>query len=188
MKKHIAEPIKCRHLVKAVENYLAVKSKRNQLIWAFGVNTGLRISDILSLNIEDVKDKEYLEIKEKKTGKYKKITLNVKLKMLIKDYLSERNKNYSITKDNPLFVGKKHCRLDQSQVYRFLNEACKELKIPVNVGTHTMRKTFGYFFYQKYNDVALLQKILNHSSPSITMIYIGISQEELDKSYKHFVL
>ncbi len=83
---------------------------------------------------------------------------------------------YTLSFDNPLFLGKKHCRLHQSQVYRFLNYACDQLGISINVGTHTMRKTFGYFFYQKFNDIALLQKILNHSSPSITMRYIGLEK------------
>ena len=100
----------------------------------------------------------------------------------------ERDRTYAISLDEPLFVGKKHCRLDRSQVYRFINDVCLKLGIKVNVGTHTMRKSFGYHHYKKFNDVALLQKIFNHSSPSITMRYIGIAQEELDASYLNFEL
>lgn len=187
--KNLVEPIKSKKDVENIEKYLAKHSLRNQLIWAFGTNTGLRISDILALNIEDVKNKQYIDIIEKKTHKYKRIKLNEKLLSLIRKYLVEREKNiYSITDDEPLFVGKKHCRLDRSQVYRFINDVCRELKISVNVGTHTMRKTFGYHHYKQFNDVALLQKIFNHSSPSITMRYIGITQEELDESYSSFEL
>lgn len=51
-----------------------------------------------------------------------------------------------------------------------------------------MRKTFGYFHYQQYHDIAMLQAILNHSSPSITLRYIGISQDEIDQSYSNFSL
>ena len=51
-----------------------------------------------------------------------------------------------------------------------------------------MRKTFCYFFYKQNNDVALLQKILNHSNPAITLRYIGIAQEEIDYSYNNFEL
>ena len=157
-------------------------------VFVFGINTGLRASDILGLNIEDVKDKTYVEMKEKKTGKYKRFPLNKKLQILISEYLPERNETYTIEKDEPLFIGKKHKRLDRSQVYRFLNKACSEVGLKINVGTHTMRKSFGFHFYQKFNDVALLQKILNHSSPSITLRYIGIEQEEIDDSYKNFEL
>lgn len=186
--KGLVEPIRDREQLKAVEEYLASKSRRNQLIFAFGINTGLRVSDILGLNIEDVKNKTYVVIKEKKTGKYKRFPLNNKLKTLIREYLKEREMNYSIGEDEPLFIGKKHCRLNRSQVYRFLNAACGEIGLDINVGTHTMRKTFGYHHYKQNNDVALLQKILNHSSPSITMRYIGIDQEEIDISYNNFEL
>lgn len=186
--KNLVEPIKSKEDVEAIEKFLARHSRRNQLIWVFGTNTGLRVSDILNLNIESVENKSYVEIYEQKTGKYKRFPLNKKLKDLIKLYLVERVRTYAIGGDEPLFVGKKHCRLDRSQVYRFINDACEHLGITANVGTHTMRKTFGYFFYKQNNDVALLQKIFNHSSPSITMRYIGIAQEELDESYKNFEL
>ena len=81
--KNLVEPIKNKKDIEAIEQYLAKHSKRNQLIWAFGINTGLRVSDILGLNIEDVENKSYIEIKEKKTGKYKRFPLNKKLKDLI---------------------------------------------------------------------------------------------------------
>ena len=187
--KNVVEPIKSKKDLEKIEEFLSLRNKRNRLIFAFGFNTGLRVSDILGLNVEDVEGKNYVEIKEKKTGKYKRFPLNAKLKALIKDYLiNDRCKSYSLAENEPLFLGKKHCRLDRSQVYRFLNEACKQLGITANVGTHTMRKSFGYHFYKKYNDVALLQKILNHSSPAITLRYIGIAQEEIDLSYSNFEL
>lgn len=187
--KNLVEPIKNKTDIERIENYLKLHNKRNRLIFVFGINTGLRVSDILGLNVEDVEGKSYIEIREKKTGKYKRFPLNKKLKELIKDYLKTvRINQYSITNDNPLFVGKHHCRLDRSQVYRFLNDTCKKLGITANIGTHTMRKSFGYHFYKKYNDIALLQKILNHSSPAITLRYIGIEQDEIDLSYNNFEL
>ena len=54
--KNLVEPIKDKKDVEAVEQYLAKHSLRNQLIWVFGCNTGLRISDILGLNVEDVRN------------------------------------------------------------------------------------------------------------------------------------
>ena len=186
--RNLVEPIKDKEQVKAVEEYLKSYSNRNQLIFIFGINTGLRVSDILALDIADVKNRTYVEIREKKTGKYKRFPLNDKLKRLIKEYLKEREQKYSIGEGEALFIGKKHCRLNRSQVYRFLNEACEKLGISINVGTHTMRKTFGYHHYKQFNDIALLQKILNHSSPSITLRYIGIDQETIDISYNNFEL
>ena len=180
------EPIRKKEYIARIEEFFAKTNKRNRLLFVFGINTGLRISDILALNISDVKDKNSITIREKKTGKYKKFPLNSKLKQLIKEYLE----NVSTTRLNtPLFLGDKGSRMHRSIVYRFLNEAVDTLKLEVGaIGTHTMRKTFGYHHYKKFNDVALLQRILNHSSPSITLRYIGISQEEIDYSYENFEL
>ena len=58
----------------------------------------------------------------------------------------------------------------------------------INVGTHTMRKTFGYKYYNKTKDVGTLQKMFNHSSPAITLRYIGIEQAELDDALRNFVI
>ena len=186
---NIVEPIREREWISKIEQYLAKNNKRNQLIFALGVNTGLRVSDILALDVEDVLRKTRIEIREQKTGKYKSFLLNKKLQNLLYEYLKIRKNQYTIHElSNPLFIGKKHKRLVRSQVYRFLNTACMDLNLDINVGTHTMRKTFGYHHYKQFNDVVMLQKIFNHSSPSITLRYIGISQEEIDNSYQNFEL
>lgn len=175
------EPIKSREDIRKVEDWLDKRSKRNRLIFAIGVNTGLRVSDILGLNISDVYNKTYVEIREKKTGKYKKILLNSKLQTLLKEYLKNlKNSNAS------LFIGRKGHRLHRSQVYRFLNEACKAVGIKENIGCHSLRKIFGYHHFRQYDNIVLLQKIFNHSSPFVSLAYIGIEQEDIDLSYKNF--
>ena len=79
-------------------------------------------------------------------------------------------------------------RLGRSAAYRIINGACRVVGIKENIGTHTLRKTFGYHHYRKFKDIALLQKIFNHYSPSVTLRYIGIDQEEINKSYMNFIL
>lgn len=120
--KQVVEPIRSKKDIKMVEKYLIERNFRNYVIFVFGINTGLRISDILGLNVSDVFNKTYVEIIEKKTGKYKRFPLNNKLKVLLGQYLENKKINES------LFTGIKHCRLDRSQVYRFLNEACGTIK------------------------------------------------------------
>ncbi len=51
-----------------------------------------------------------------------------------------------------------------------------------------MRKTFAYHHYKQFKNIAILQKILNHSSPTITLKYIGIEQDEINRFYKKFAL
>ena len=73
------------------------------------------------------------------------------------------------------------------QAYRIINRVAKRIGLE-EIGTHTMRKTFGYWHYQQYKDIAILQEIFNHSSPSVTLVYIGINQDNIDNSYMNFSL
>ncbi len=180
--KYLVEPIRDKQKIKAVENYLEQKNIRNKVIFCLGINSGLRVSDILSLNVGDVRGRSHIELAEKKTGKIKKFPLNKKLEQILENFIQNKYDN------EPLFLSKKYHRLDRSQVYRMLNEACAAAGIDENIGTHTMRKTFGYHHYKQFKDIAMLQMIFNHSSPNITLRYIGIDQDEIDKSYKAFEL
>ena len=182
MKKHIAEPIKSKKDIKSVEQYLKEHSERDYVIWVLGLNSGLRVSDIVGLNVSDVVDKTHITIIEKKTQKRKSFYINDKLKKVLKEYTKGRNLN------EPLFLGKQGRRLNQRQVYRFLVDVCNKAGIKSKVSTHTMRRTFGYHHYQKYKDAIVLQKIFNHSSQRITLMYIGVDQDEIDWTYKNFEL
>lgn len=166
----MVEPIRDKKQIRDVEEYLAKRSKRNRLLFVLGCNSGLRVSDILALDVKDVRNKTHIELNEKKTGKCKRFPNNNKLKKLINDFIKDK------VDDEPLFLSQKQMRLDRSQVYRMLNKACKASGIDANIGTHSMRKSFGYHHYNQFKDVAMLQKIFTYSSPSTTLIYIGISQ------------
>lgn len=176
------EPIKSLEEIRKFEKILKKKSKRNLLLFVFGTNSGLRISDILALDVKDVLGKDYVEITEKKTGKRKKFPLNSKLKELIRKYVRGKKPT------DPLFTTKFKNRLERCQAYRILNNAAKKAEFKGKFGTHSLRKTFGYHHYRQFRDVALLQKIFNHSTPNITLRYIGIDQEEIDKSYSSLIL
>lgn len=176
------EPIRNKKDVEKVERYLQNQSKRDHLIFVFGTNCGLRISDIVALNVGDVRGKNYVQIVEKKTGKSKRFPLNDKLKLLIADFVKgKRDKE-------PLFKSLWGRRYNRITAYYMIRDACKNAGLEEKIGTHSMRKTFGYHHYQKFKDVALLQKIFNHSSQQITLRYIGIEQDQIDYSYNNFVL
>ena len=178
---NVVQPIKKLEDIQKIKKYLA-KKPRDVLLFSFGINTGLRISDILSLDVGDVKGRDYIEIREKKTNKYKKFSLNRFLKEEIDVFVE------GLPSEQPLFYTQKHCRLDRAQAYRILNKAAQTVGVKERIGTHTLRKTFGYHHYKKYNDIVLLQKIFNHSLPSVTLRYIGIEQDTIDESYMNFYL
>lgn len=176
------EPIRNLEHLRKLENYLAKKSKRDLLLLTIGTNCGLRISDIVALNVADVRNKSHIRIVEKKTGKYKSFPINSKLKPMFEEFIKGKRS------DEALFTTRFQNRMDRFTAYRIIKKSCKAAGLPEKVGTHTMRKTFGYHHYQKFKDVAILQKIFNHSSPTVTLRYIGIEQDQIDESYNNFVL
>lgn len=179
---NIVEPIRNRRDIARIEKNLKKKSLRDLLLFLLGTNCGLRISDILNLDVEDVRGKKYVSIIEKKTNKHKRFLINSKLKPLLEKFTQGRKA------DEPLFLSIFNRRMERTQCYRIINQACREVGIKYNVGTHTLRKTFGYHHYQKFKDVAVLQTIFNHYSPNVTLSYIGINQDIIDKSYDSFIL
>lgn len=176
------EAIRNKKDVYKVERLLSRQNKRDLLLFIIGTNCGLRISDILKLNVSDVKNKTYIQITEKKTGKFKKLPINSKLRPILNEFVKGRRNN------EPLFLSHWGHRLDRTTAYYTIRNACKKAGLQEKIGTHSMRKTFGYHHYQQFKDVVILQKIFNHSSPQITLRYIGIDQDEIDYSYNNFVL
>ena len=176
------EPIRNLEHLRKLEDYLAKTSKRDLLLFTIGTNCGLRISDIVALNVGDVRNKSHIRIVEKKTGKYKSFPINSKLKPMFEEYTKGKRS------DEALFKTRFQNRMDRFTAYRIIRKSCKLAGLPEKVGTHTMRKTFGYHHYQKFKDVAILQKIFNHSTPQVTLRYIGIEQDQIDDSYNNFIL
>ena len=113
------EPIRDIEHLKKLENYLRKKSMRNLLLLTIGTNCGLRISDIVALNVGDVRDKTHIRIIEKKTGKYKSFPINSKLKPMIENFVKDKQS------EAPLFTSVFNNRID-----RF--GASILLKTPVN--------------------------------------------------------
>ena len=147
-----------------------------------GINTGLRISDLLPLKVEDVRNKTHITIKEKKTDKTKRFVINGALRQEIEEYTQNMKDHDYLFRSQRTFEP-----IKRVQAYKILNKVAKEVGLD-EIGTHTLRKTFGYHYYKKTKDVAMLQEIFNHSAPSVTKRYIGITQDEIDQSLEDFSL
>lgn len=143
---------------------------------------GLRISDLLLFKVKDLKKRRQVSIREKKTGKQKIFNIPDEFYSVLNQYLDTRKD------DEYLFKSRQGNKaITRARAYQILKEAGKKFGLE-NIGTHTMRKSFGYWYYKNYNDIAGLMKILNHSSEAITKRYIGIEQEELNRKQKNFKL
>ncbi|WP_234122660.1 tyrosine-type recombinase/integrase [Clostridium hydrogenum] len=180
----VVEPIRDKSKIKQLYYYLNGKDPKYGLILKFGLNTGLRISDILPIKVSDIFNEHweyryYLILNEKKTGKLKKIKLNNALKKAISAYVKQQ----VLSQEAYLFYSRKGGHLKRIQAYKVLKEAANVCYVE-NFGTHSLRKTWGYWTYKasKYN-IGLIMDTFNHSSQNITLRYIGINQEQKDELY-----
>lgn len=155
-------------------------------IWSFGINTALRISDLITIRFEDVVGREFLVLIEGKTKKERSIKLN---KGAV-DVIQRRYEDNP--KDTYLFQAKGNRAtalakpIDRSTVARKFQEIGEIVKIPI--GTHSMRKTRGYAEYTRGTPIEKICKMLNHSAPAITLRYIGIEKQDIHDSYDDLVL
>jgi len=182
------QPIRNREKLEDLKDELKKNGTRDYMLFYTGINSGMRVSDIVVLKKDDIRNsdgsmKQHITVTEKKTGKQKKFPLCNGLLAEMEGYTK------NMKTGEYLFKSRKgeNKPITTVQAYRIISEAAKKIGL-CEIGTHTMRKTFGYFHYQQYKDVAILQAILNHSSPSVTLRYIGINQDIIDNSYMNFRL
>ena len=174
----VMQPIRDLNILEDFKDQLQAWDLRNWLFFVVGISTGLRISDILPLRVRDVTGK-YIKLHEKKTKKYRKILINKRLRSYFDYYFYEYD---WLQPDDFLFESQRRGKpITELSAWRILKRIGNIMGLE-DIGTHTMRKTFGYHFYQRTKDIATLQTIFNHSSQRDTMIYIGIIQENIDEA------
>lgn len=177
------EPIRDINMVKAILEYLKEKNERDYIMVLIGLYSGLRISDILELKVFKVRDKKQITIREKKTNKQKVFSINPFLRKELNRFIEEQeleDDDYLITSRQKDKYGKR-THIGRTRAYQILNEVAERFGLD-NIGTHTLRKTFGTIYYEQIGDILELQQIFNHSSPSITLRYIGKTQEQINKN------
>lgn len=175
------EPIRDITTVQDIADYLKEKNEKYYIMYMVGIYSGLRISDILRLKVRDVRDKDKIKIREKKTGKEKLFPINKALAAALATYCEgKKDYDYLIPSDRA-----PNKAVSREYAYRVIRAAGERFGLD-NVGTHTLRKTFGYHFYQQTKDVVLLMRIFNHSCEGVTLRYIGVVQDNIDDAYKRF--
>jgi site-specific recombinase, phage integrase family len=173
------EPIRDNNKLEDILKYLKKTNKRNYILFCLGLYTGLRISDILKLQVKHVKDKDSIRIKEKKTNKSRVIKINKFLKKELDIYIDGKEEYEYLIANSKTGIDP----ISRQHAYKIIRDTCNGFGIE-NVGTHSLRKTFGYNYYNKTKNIAVLQNIFNHSEPSITLRYIGINQDTISDAYE----
>lgn len=174
------EPIREKDWLQEFLEHFKKNNMRDYVLFMVGIHTGLRISDILPLKKKDVLG-THISLVEKKTGKPKRFIISPELRKVLDIYIRDlKNQDYLFKSQKKTNTGKAK-PIDRTRAYRILKEAAEEIGYPEPLGTHSMRKTFGYNFYEKYKEVASLMKIFNHSKETTTLFYIGVGQDDLDE-------
>lgn len=185
---NFVEPIRDKKKIAQIKNQLRGQRRyRDLLLFVMGINTALRVSDLLNLQIgdfvsEDGKIKPRFWIREEKRGKRNEIVINDAIREALKEYLAA----YPTITENPqnsLFFNTKtgnfgHA-ITRKQVWKLIDGLCHDVGLQGNFGTHTLRKTWGYHARLAGVGIELIMHNLNHNSLAYTKRYLGITDEEL---------
>ncbi|MEL3958162.1 site-specific integrase [Caldifermentibacillus hisashii] len=178
------EPIRDRKKINDIKKYLQ-GNKRNLLFFTLGINSALRVSDLLGLKFGDIIDEnlkplDHIKLKETKTGKHNKIAVPKGVKKLIVEYIKDF---YKGNLNDYVFYSRKgeNKPIQRAMAWKIIKEAAEAVGVK-DIGTHSLRKTWAYHSYKAGTDIVIIQDMLNHSSPAITLRYIGITQDEKDRA------
>lgn len=181
------QPIKERVQINQLKEYFVVKKPnlRNYAMICLGINSALRISDLLNLKWEKIYDfeqgkyKKHIVIIEQKTQKVNRIALNDSAVCALELY---RKSMTTSCKGAYVFQGRNRGEspLSRSQAFRIIKNAAKELHFEGEISCHSLRKTFGYHAWKQGVHPAILTEIFNHSSYQVTRRYLGINQDDKD--------
>jgi integrase len=164
----VVQPIREQEKIEQIQEVLREQSIRDWLLFTIGINSGLHLSDLLYLKVKDVVDRNVVSVREEKTGKVKTFQLSAQLRGYIKEYVQYMDE------DSYLFPSQRTGNpIKRIRVYRILNQAAKQVGL-TDIGTHTLRKTYGYHYYLKTKNVSVLRDLFNQSAPSVTLKYIGV--------------
>ena len=154
------------------------KSKIMGLYILVSIHTGLRIGDVKSLQWEQLRSDSFT-ITEQKTKKERIITVHENIKKALKQF---------DTKNGIVFKSQKGSIYTSQQLNRKLKTVFnREVKKGDNISSHSLRKTFGRRVWENNNQsesaLIYLSELFNHTSLSVTRLYLGIRQQELSNIY-----
>ncbi|GAA0313708.1 site-specific integrase [Bacillus carboniphilus] len=178
---NFVQPIRDPKVIDGIKQYLKLRSLRNYLFFCFGIYSGLRVSDLRMLRVGMVKG-THVNIQERKNKNKKRFIIHPEIREDLSRYIAGKSDDEFLFPSRQI---KKKSRLrgqpfDRSTAYKMLNDAARQFGLR-EIGCHTMRKTWGYQLYkQDPSNLVLLMEMYGHSDPTITLRYIGVTQDMMD--------
>lgn len=179
------EPIRDAATVMQIQHELHKKAdtdrgRRIYLLFVCGVYLGLRISDLLRLKVGDLRH-DKLVMREKKTRKRTELPIASVIRRAAREMLAEEDDEAFVFVSRQRDKHGERKAISRRMAYNDVKSIARAVGLTCPIGCHTLRKTFGYHQYKMDGDIAFLQDWFNHSSPTITLRYIGIDQDRRRK-------
>ena len=171
----MVEPIRSKRAITNIKKLLS-DQPRNLALFTVGINTAYRASDLLTITVgqaRGLQPGDILRVKQPKTAKYRSVTVNGSVAEAIEAYLIKGKRNDD---DEPLFIGRKGA-LRVPTVTNLVKGWCRDVGLKGNYGSHTLRKTWGFWQRDRGTPVPILMEAFGHASQQQTMQYLGIQAE-----------
>lgn len=181
------EPIRSKKAIARIKAHLG---PRDRCLFTLGINTAYRANELLSIRVEQVRGLgagDTLELKQSKTRKHRMVTLNAAAAAALAAFFDEDEelqRRLDRGKATYLFYSMKGERLTVSTVSTLVKQWCREAGLRGNYGSHTLRKTWGYWQYQAGRPIPLLMAAFGHATQRQTLAYLGIQEHEVRALYE----
>ena len=185
---NFVEPIRDRRKIAQIKNILRGQERwRDLLLFTVGINSALRVSDLLQLQVGHLCDSsgdayEKFTIREQKRGKRNEVAINDAIAEALHGYL-EGYPAANGHSDNFAFFNTKTMNyrepIQRGHAWKIISELCESVGLRGDYGTHTLRKTWAYHARLSGVDLTLIMQRLNHNSLAYTKRYLGITDDEL---------
>ncbi len=180
------EPIRDRDKIKEMERKLAALDtdigRKEYLLFEIGIYLARRISDMIVMRVGDLRGKEMMIIREKKTKKRIELPIPEELQKILRQRLK------GMADDDYIFPSRQRdprgrvTHISRKTAYNYVREIGRIGEIDYPFACHSLRKTFGYHYYMRTHDIAMLMDLFNHTKESVTLFYIGIATDEKRKA------
>ncbi|MFX3631866.1 MAG: tyrosine-type recombinase/integrase [Candidatus Pristimantibacillus sp.] len=193
---NFVQPIRDPSIIEGIKEYLKYNNLRNYIFFCFGIYSGLRVSDLLKLQVFMVRNQTHITLIEEKTKntrkkkKKKKFIIHPDLLPDLLRYIEDMDDNEYLfpSRQKKKSTGEQGQPFDRTTAYRMLNTVARRFGL-TEIGCHTMRKTWGYHLYvsdpiNAAINLALLMDMFGHSDPTVTLRYLGLTQDVMDQAIR----
>jgi integrase len=168
--------------IETIKNNLA-DHPRDLCLFTLGINTAFRANELLSIRVGQVRDLkvgDVLDVRQSKTKVYRQVTLNRKAVEVIQGLLRSR----SYEAQEFLFFSRWGDRLGVPEVSRKVKSWCEDIRLDGNYGSHSLRKTWGFWQYKRGTPIPLLMEAFGHQTQQQTLAYLGIEAMDIAQIFE----